>query len=317
MRFGPWLLLAALCAAPASAQSMNVSLSRLSTEGPSGGRIQDPRAYRSVMTQLAGSMIPPILSPPQTRGSRALYLGVETWLTGIDDDPVTGGYWYRAAEGDVRGADRAARVNGVLTWGRFSVRKALPFGFEVGANIGALLDTSYATLGLEVRWALFEGFRDGIGWIPDVAVRGAVQTLVGDDEFNLTIPSVELMLGQPFTLGDELDVTPYVAGQWALVVAESELVDLSPGTGAFEACDPDPADPVPGLRCPEVGDNVVFPSLRSSRWRLGFGAQVRWRVLAITGAVAFDLLRPHDADGSLDPVLPRQWQVDIGVGLQL
>ena len=71
-----------------------------------------------------------------TEGVRGIYVGFESWITGIDNDPDTavGRAWFRAVEGDGMGADtsRSRFVDSVLAWGRFNVRKGLPFGFELG-----------------------------------------------------------------------------------------------------------------------------------------------------------------------------------------
>lgn len=338
------LLFAVLAwAAPAGAQDMNIALSRLrvpNTDGrvcgsrdPGGGVpmfCQDEDAYRRVMTEFAGSMIPPVLTPAGTRGVRGIYVGFESWITGIDSDNED---WHRAVEGDGGGADRSRSrfVDSVLVWGRFNVRKGLPFGFELGTNISYLANTSYWALGAEIRWSIFEGFRDGVGWIPDLAVRGAVQTLIGDGEFNVTVPSVDIILSEPFVIANSIEVVPWVVGQAAFPFVDSELVDLTPENGAFTGCDPDPRTPDPNEMPPrppldcrgggsELNENTVFPSLRSTRWRLGVGLQIRYEWFTILGAFMFDLVTPGDpyADESLAHLnINRQWQVDLGLGLTL
>ncbi|HJL19683.1 MAG TPA: hypothetical protein RMH99_28735 [Sandaracinaceae bacterium LLY-WYZ-13_1] len=334
-------LLALGCLAPAvaDAQDMNIALSRLRV------RPDDPQAlagcrsdvewcgddtdYRRVMTQFAGSMIPPVLTPAGTRGVRGIYVGFESWITGIDNDPDSpvGDAWFRAAEGDGGGmaTSRSRFVDDALVWGRFNVRKGLPFGFELGTNVGYLANTTYWTLGLEVRWALWEGFREDVGWIPDLAVRAAVQTLMGDGEFNVTVPSVDLILSEPFIIANSIEFVPSIMGQVAWVFADSELVDITPGTGAFEECNPDPRTPEEGFGPPpycrggggELNYNVVFPSLRSTRVRAGGGFQLRYEWFTILASFLFDVAKPSELDGDLPEDLPRQWQVDVGLGLTL
>jgi hypothetical protein len=352
-----------LAASSARAQDMNISLSRLSFRnepwtdtnmngepdpgefmdfngdgdldgcaGARGGapeRCPDEDAWRRVMTQFTGAMIPPILTPAGTRGVRGIYVGFETWITGIDNGED---YWHRAVEGDGIGVTdgRSRFVDSVLVWGRFNVRKGLPFGFELGANISYLANTTYWAPGLEIRWALFEGFREGVGWIPDLAVRAAVQTLVGDGEFNATVPTVDLILSEPFVIANSIEVIPYIAGQAAFVFADTELVDLTPETSAFSECDPDPRTPDPtGTTGPsgsppncrgdgtELNDNVVFPSIRTVRWRVGGGLQLRYEWFTLLGTFMFDAITPSEADGELPQGLPRQWQVDLGAGFTL
>ncbi|MBX3271917.1 MAG: hypothetical protein KF729_16735 [Sandaracinaceae bacterium] len=336
------VLLTALCApSGAQAQTMNIAVSRLRIESqdqiafpetpcPSTFTVDgraltrdwcpDEDAWRRVMTQFGASLIPPILTQAGTRGVRGIYVGFETWLTGIDNGQE---YWHRAVEGDGGSADhsRSRFVDGVLGWGRLNVRKGLPFGFELGTNIGYLANTTYWTLGLEVRWALWEGFRDGVGWIPDFAVRAAVQTLLGDGEFNVTVPSVDLILSQPIVVGNSVEITPSVFAQIAWLFADSELVDLDPDTSAFDTCMPEAETPAAGSppycrgEGMQLNHNVVMPSIRSTRVRVGGGLQLRYEWFTLMGSFLADVARPADLDGNLPGDLPAQWQVNIGTGL--
>ncbi|MEQ8458243.1 MAG: hypothetical protein RLO52_25765 [Sandaracinaceae bacterium] len=330
--------------ATAAAQDMNIAASRLRASGvdtgsgcttqtdPMDGRFaMDRAAWCRVMTQFAGSMIPPMLTPAGTRGVRGIYVGFESWLTGIDNDDgnAVGDAWFRAVEGDGMGStDRSRFADSVLAWGRMNVRKGLPFGFELGTNVGYLANTSYWTLGLEIRWALWEGFREEVGWIPDLAVRGSVQTLMGDGEFNVTVPSIDLVLSEPFVVGNSVEITPSLYGQVAFVFVDSELVDITPETDTFTDCMPNPATPPrddPSFGVPpyctaggaQLNDNVVFPSLRSTRVRVGGGLQIRYEWFTLLGSFMFDAAKPGDLDGDLPSDLPRQWSVAFGAGLTL
>lgn len=337
-------------AAPARAQNMNIALSRLripaedrmtnpmtpctSTFGPGDSLTRqfcaDDDAYRRVMADFAGSMIPPVLTPAGTRGVRGIYLGFESWITGIDHG---GEHWHRAVEGDGRDGDRdrSRFVDTVLAWGRLNVRKGLPFGFELGTNLGYLANTTYFTLGAEIRWSLFEGFRDGVGWIPDLAVRGAVQTLIGDGEFNVTVPSFDIILSEPFVVANTVELVPWIAAQFAFPFVDSELVDLTPETSAFASCDPDPRTPDGSRPSPycrgdgsELNQNVVFPStggapgsMRSQRYRLGGGLQIRYEWFTFLGSFMMDLVTPSEGDSEIPTDVQRQWSVGLGAGLTL
>ncbi|UJR80893.1 Hypothetical protein I5071_29430 [Sandaracinus amylolyticus] len=284
----------------------------------------DDDAWRRLATQFAGALIPPILLPAHTRGMRGIYFGVESSISGIDSSAE---YWARGTEGD--SGDRNRFVDGVLAWSRFNVRKGLPFGFEIGTNIGFLVNTSYWALGAEVRWSLLEGLRDrhASAYFPSLSVRGSVQTLLGDPEVNVTVPAIDVSIGERIIVADTVEVSPYLGGQVAWVFADSELVDLTPEVDAFHECNPDPIPPgEPGHTgsdeppyCRGSGTdfnhNVVFPSLRSTRVRLFAGSQVRYEWFALTAAFSFDLLAPSDLDESLPSDLPRQWRVDVGAGV--
>ncbi len=336
-------MLITLAPTSAMAQDMNIALSRLrirsedpivnpgtpcsSTFNEAGMARErlycpDNDAWRRVMTQFGGALIPPILTNAGTRGVRGIYVGFETALTGIDNDQE---YWHRAVEGDGGSMDfgRSRFTDSVLAWGRFNVRKGLPFGFELGTNIGYMANSTYWTLGLEIRWALFEGFREDAGWIPDFAVRAAVQTLLGDGEFNVTVPSIDFILSEPFVVGSSVEITPSAFFQFAWVFADSELVDLNPDVSAFDTCDPDPTTPDAMSSSPpycrgngmELNHNIVFPSIRSTRARLGGGLNIRYEWFTFMVSFLMDVLTPAELDGQLPADIPRQWQTDLGIGL--
>ena len=327
----------------AAAQDMNIAVSRLRIESEdpiinpdtpcsstfnSGGTplerafCADEDAWRRVMTQFSASLIPPILTSAGTRGVRGIYVGFETWLTGIDNSQE---YWHRAVEGDGGSTDfgRSRFTDNVLAWGRFNVRKGLPFGFDLGTHIGYMANSNYWALGLEIRWSLWEGFRTDVGWIPDFAIRAAVDTLIGDGEFNVTVPSLDFILSEPFVIANSVEITPSIMGQVAWIFADSELVDLNPDRSAFGGCDPDPATPDMMSGSPpycrgdgmELNHNVVFPSIRSVRGRMGGGLQIRFEWFTVMASVLFDLVPPAELDGSLPADLPRQWQVSLGAGI--
>jgi hypothetical protein len=307
----------ALDAAPVSAQRMSLALSRLRTSEDGMNFQGDDEAWSRLATQFTGALIPPLIGPARTRGPRSFYLGIETMMTGIDSSAP---YWRRGTEGDTGTVDENRAVDSLLTWTRLSLRKALPFGFELGTSAGHLINTNYFTLGLEIRWALFEGWTGRDAWIPDFAVRGAVQTLVGDAQFNTTIATIDATLSNSVVLGDAFELSPYIGGQINWVFADTELIDLTPERNAIRECDPDPENPTP-LRpvCrgdgTDIGNSTVFRSIRTMRPRLVLGAQGRYEVITVNAAFSFDLLSPSEADSSLPTDLARQWRLDLGAGL--
>lgn len=332
--------LAQMAPSSASAQRMDLALSRLRTPAVEGTDCSpgvgmaserqfcpDDQAWHSLAAQFAGALMPPILLPAHTRGMRGIYVGIESFITGIDSGQE---YWARGTEGDAAPdpSDPAAPgrndfVDGVLAWNRLNVRKGLPFGFEIGTNVGFLVNTAYWTLGLEVRWSLFEGFRlENTGfYFPSLSVRGSVQTLIGDSELNITVPAVDVTLGERFVVADTVEISPYLGAQLAWIFADTELVDLTPERDAFADCRPDPALPTTGTppyctgEPDDINNNAVFDSLRSMRARLFVGTQVRYEWFALTAAFAFDVVTPGELDGEVPADVPRQWQVDVGAGV--
>ncbi len=310
-------------ATPVEAQRMNLALSRLRLEDGVGGCsganfCANNEMWSSLATQLSGALIPPLLEPARTRGPRSFYLGVETMLTGIDASQE---YWQLGTEGESGTmGDRNRAVDSVLSWTRISIRKPLPFGFELGTSVGYLTNTDYFTLGLEIRWALLEGWTGRDWWVPDLAVRAAVQTLVGDAQFNMTTVALDATLSNSVVIGDAFELSPYIAGQINWVFADTELVDLTPTVDAYRLCNPTPPDPAVGSRIACQGDpsdfnnNTVFRSIRTMRPRMVLGAQARYELITLNVAFSFDLQTPREADASLAESLARQWRLDLGLG---
>ncbi len=220
-----------------------------------------------------------------------------------------------------------------LFWSRLMARKAFPFGFQLGTGFSYLMGTNLFAWGLEIQWSLFEGFRTGLpGFIPDIAVRGAVNTMVGDPEFNMTIPTVDVIVSKPLVLGHTATLTPFAAYQFAFIFADSELVDLTPGIDAFHECMPDPSRPTTTCSPDHSGydyeNNATFVKLRMMRQRLNFGLQLHYQVVMLTGSFAFDVVdpqslsndAPHDliqSDGNVaSRGIGRQWTVSFNAGLQ-
>lgn len=291
----------------------------------------DNGQWRSLITEFTGALIPPTLSPATTRGPSSFYVGLDTSITGISSSSA---YWHRGTEGQTVMGDENRQVDGVLAFTRVTIRKSFPFGFELGTNIGYLVNTSYWALGLDIRWSILEGWLSHDWVVPDIAFRGSVQTLVGDQEFNATVAMADVTISNGIIIGDAFELTPITGGGVAWTWADSELIDLTPSTNAFASCIPDPNPPTTGpTTCGAGGspndfnNNTVFASIRTMRPRAFVGLQGRYEAFTLTGMFSGDLIPPTDIGsnglvGNANPgdVAPRlsidrQWRIDIGVGL--
>lgn len=324
-----------LVAAPASAQRMDLALSRVTYAAPTGDNCRmdsdgalpcvDNGQWRSLITEFTGALIPAMLTPARTRGPRSFYVGIDTSLTGIT---ASSRYWHRGTEGNRSGASENPQVDSVLAWTRLTVRKAFPFGFELGTTVGYLVNTSYWALGADIRWSILEGWLSRDWLVPDIAFRGAVQTLVGDQEFNATVATADISISNSIVLGDAFELTPITGAQVAWTWADSELVDLTPGTNAFAQCAPNPVAPttVGESHCTgspaDYNNNQVFASIRTIRPRAFVGLQARYEAFTLTGMFSGDLIPPTDIgsnhlnDVAGNPLqIARQWRIDLGVGL--
>ena len=336
----------------ASADDMDIALSRLTIEaqdpavapdtscstatavGTPRSFCPDNEAWRRLMSQFGMGMAPPVLSPARTLGYGGFYLGLEGWITGVDSGQD---YWRRGTEGDA-GA-RTEHINrfpaSTLIWSRVDIRKGFPFGFELGTSFSHVLNTDLYAWGLEIKWSVFEGYRQGLGgFFPDVAVRGMVNTMTGDSEFNLTVPTFDIIASKPIPISGVGTLTPFVSWQMAWILADSELVDLTPGIDSFDECRPDPVapsgvmgdtssvdcmrtEPLPSGRVvgEDYNNNGVFEQIRAARMRLALGVQGRYQAITLSGSFMFDLSKPGEMDAEMPADLPRQWTAAAGVGV--
>jgi hypothetical protein len=328
-----------LCAvSTARADEMDLALSRLSQPGASCGRTlagapdfdlrsggrqtlsPDQASFRKLMTQLAPVAMTPILAPVTTSGPRGFDLALQTAVTGIS---AGAGYWERGTEGRGPSAvdtcdGRNDNVSPVLTQSRVAFHKGLPLGITLGANLGHLWNTSLFTVGGSLKWALFEGYRSLA--LPDLAVRGAAATVVGDAQFSLTTVGVDAILSKNIVLGRVMKLSPYAGGGVTWIFAASELIDLTPNIDATAcAAGTDPVCMAEGLSGNDLQDDIghdqSFRELNLTRYRAFAGLELRYRLFAFAAEMAFDVLPPGDADSAAGANTPRQWTLNFAPSL--
>ena len=317
------LMTALLWPDSARADDMDIALSRLRIEGAPGSFQADNDSFARLASQLGFALAAPNLAPARTTGYRGFYIGFETSVAGIDNGAD---YWSRGTEGDALSTDSNRFVASALTSSRLALRKGLPYGLELGVSLGRFYNTDTWIWGGELRIALLEGFREGaMGFIPDLAVRGAVRTLTGDSELHITVPSFDIIASKPIVLGGAVVFTPIVAAQLMWILADSELVDLTPNIDAFAQCGVSPERP-PAMSTSNVvctngpgserdlNNNVVFNDVRAFRARMSIGAEIRYRVFTLNAAIHWDLKAPGEIDPDVPDDLPRQWDFAVGLG---
>lgn len=292
----------ALAASSASADTMDTTLARLRVDNGMGGFSPDNDAWRGLVLQQGAALAQPMLEPARTLGYGGFYIGLEGGITGISSDAE---FWHVGTEGDENAAAEGSNrfPSGVLYWQRLNLRKGLPFGFELGSTGGHLLGTGQWTLGFSLKWSVFEGFRRGpFGFIPDVAIRGSVQTMVGDSEYHLTVPTMDIVVSKPFVFGHQLTLSPFVGFQEMWIYGTSEVVDLTPGVDAFTL----PAD---------YANNNTFATVHATRSRGFVGVQARFQALTLATTFALDLSSPGNGGSTNSLNLSNQWTWAFSLGL--
>jgi hypothetical protein len=243
MRRRPFLaafLCALALAGAARANPMDLTLSRLYdpdectsdalSQANNAALCADQAAFRTLAREVGLVLAPALLAPAETLGYAGFYLGLEGALTSINSGNDEDNVWHRATED--------GNPDGVLFVPSIHARKGLPFSFELGTSFSYVAATELVLLGLDIRWALLEGYRTGWkGYFPDISLRGAVNRLMGDDELDLTVWSIDVALSHPFAVSGMMTITPYAGYQFIQTIADTALV-LNGMTGAGLQCTP-------------------------------------------------------------------------------
>ncbi len=287
----------------------------------------DNQLWANLVNQLGVALAPGLSTPAMTLGFSGFYIGYEMSVSNLQHGSDA---WRRGTEGSVSNlvntgtaASRDdADPNSFVS--RLHVRKGLPLGFELGTQVSHLHSSNIWAIGLDLRWSLFEGFRRGIGYLPDFAVRGSVNTMVGQQQMNLTVVGLDAMLSKRFTLGGQLRLTPFLGGQFLMIFGDSGVIDFTPTRSAFAECprqeiryvadarpmtDPlrSPSGLVGQLQCGSGGmappgnlpgdlndtrNSGVFAAMRIYHTRMIAGLQAQWEMFTVSGEFALDMTPP-------------------------
>ncbi len=201
----------------AVADDNDLVLSRLGTVTPLGNSVVgDNINFRSLASELGVVMAPRLLEPADTLGFGGFHFSADVAFTSISNNAT---YWSAIEEPN----------DGTMTTTGLFVKKGmwLPLpSFEVG--IGAVhLGSSHlwASQGY-VKFALQEGYHDLP--LPSVAVRGAASRMMGSEQIDLTVASVDVVASKDFGIAGVVRASPYIGWNWLIIVPRSEVIDKTP-----------------------------------------------------------------------------------------
>lgn len=305
----------------------------------------DNVAFKRLVNQYGFAMAPTAMHSARTTGYGGFELSFEGDLSSLDNKANYFVYGTRGAtdpasnKASIRNNDPDPIAQVYLA----KMRKGFPFGLELTGVLGFMSHTSFTIVGADVRMSLLEGFRTGaMGVIPDLAVGGAVRTITGSPQVQLTIAGLDAQISKPITIADSSVFAPYVGWQMIWIFGDSGLIDATPNTNAVQKCGyagpnspgtpgaptPDPQDPT---RSNYRGDPVclngsgsnldfnntfVFDRVRLRRQRIVVGGHYRYEMAYIGFQYLTDLLDPSAANDD-DPDLrgvPRQYTLSFSVG---
>lgn len=298
----------------------------------------DNVAFANLVSELGFALAPNAFHPARTTGFGGFALTMEASFTKINSDAFSKGtdgssvqYWHLGTRGRKdTNTNSYTGINNtpdsVLQLYSLKARKGLPLGFELTGVLGYLANTTIWTVGGDVRWAPFEGFRTGAGGIlPDIGVGGGVRTAVGTDKFTLTTVGLDFQISKRIPIADSFQLTPYVGFQRIWVFGDSAIVDSTPNVDPLAQCgyqgpDPSTGSPVCANKLSNGNDNnsdfnnnFIFQKVRTQRNRGIVGLTYRYEMLYLAGQFLIDLTDPT-IEGQTYLQNERQWTLSFEAG---
>ncbi len=230
-------LIAGTAVPSALAGDNDLVLSRLGTAVDATGRATvdldqatdvrgDNLAFRSLASQLGVVMAPRLMTPSDTLGFGGFQFTVDLQFTEIDN---TATYWRALASSPDPAATDIAHGNNLLPTIGFYARKGIWFpvpSFEFGLGATHLLDSSIWSAQGYIKLALHEGFHDLP--VPSAAVRAGASRVMGTEQIDLTIASLDVSISKDFGFQSTLTLSPYAGWNLLWVVPRSEVIDKTP-----------------------------------------------------------------------------------------
>ncbi|HEX3694415.1 MAG TPA: hypothetical protein VH374_03405 [Polyangia bacterium] len=203
------------------------------TTGATRGVIVDSDAqarFRSLMSELGVVVAPRLVTPADTLGFAGFQFSAELGVTQIS---ASRDYWDGVAAVNP-GNRTASRPDSYLTTVGGFARKGLWLpvpALELGGGFVNVLGSSLFALQAYAKIGLQEGFH---GWaLPSVAVRGAVSQLVGTDQVDMTVSSVDVIISKAFSVGGTARFEPFLGWNMLFIDARSGVIDATPACDAF------------------------------------------------------------------------------------
>src|SRR3954469_19441413 len=199
----------------------------------------DNTAFRRIINQYGFAFAPMSMYPARTTGYGGFSISLQAAFTSIDADAD---YWHQGTQGpkDPNTGQYSIQNNSPDSWLQYynlNVRKGFPFGFELGGNVGFMSHTSIVSGGVDLRWALLEGFRSSLlGILPDISIGASVRTITNSPEFQMTIAAGDAVASKPIPIADSSVLTPYIGYQFLRIFGDSGLIDATPNTDPLGYC---------------------------------------------------------------------------------
>lgn len=200
---------------------------------PAGTVIDDPcKRFRLLATELALMVAPRPSTPADTLGHSGFDFTAELAIANVPGNARVGGERYWVVQQTGPGQIKEAPTTYLIP--TLHMRKGFPFSFEIGATVQWITQSQMFNPGIEIKWALNEGFK----YIPDLAVRGFGSRLVGNRDLDLTVAGFDIIVSKAIGLGGVVNFTPWAG--WGLILFDAATgnLDFDPSSEAGQPGSP-------------------------------------------------------------------------------
>ncbi len=254
----------------------------------SGGRFEpNNELFRDFTTELGFVFAPRLAAPAETLGHSGFQVSALWSGTFVSNDQD---FWFVTDR-----AQQGRSPQGMLQTLQLDVRKGLPFSFEIGVNFMWLIDSELFAPGLEVRWALQEGYK----YVPDFGLRGSVNHMVGNRDLLLTTVGIDAVLSKNFGLFGMVNVAPYLSWSFILIAATSRVIDPTPTAEVTDQIRL-PDGTTRSVARSDIENNFVFDEVTAGsklHHKLTIGLRTVYYVLNLSVQGEFEMLGGKGAFG--------------------
>ena len=192
---------------------------------PATGTV-DTQAFRTYAGELGVAMVPKFLGPAATLGSMGFEVSYDLSLTDINRDNY---YWKGVPELNVPAVSEDP--SSLLTTSQLRLRKGLPYSLQLGGVITHLHQSDLWGIGLELGWALQEGFR----YIPDFAVVSSVNTILGAGDLAMIEVGSAFLVSKAFSVAGLFSIAPVFGYHLVYINAGSHVTNTFVTSGGVTA----------------------------------------------------------------------------------
>lgn len=331
---------AALRAAPAAADPMDLDLGRLGAPAASVWLSIDAQCRAAGLPACQGTPLAAgqasLLARESTQRYRLLVLQLGLGITSsLLDDATTGGFagFDVSLEGGATAIrhpmDKAAAAPpfgpSLSVWpvhgddpsrlwvAALRVRKSLPFSFMAGGRLIYVNQSQMAAAQVELKWAIQESYVPA--WLPDLAVRGAYTRLFGQRDLELNVIDLDAIVSKRFAVAGTVRLAPYAVFRISAVGAKTPPIDFAPTASCSGGTCPFPDQ---RTAAEALATTVPFPDMKfwdNSIYRGALGGKLNYGALALAAEVTYQPGKTYQTRDKLAAVLlPDSLGVSVRAG---